>query len=96
MAAGLLTIALNATAQQSMTVEELEAYIEQKRTELDAAIDQRDVTLEKQAELDQKRAEQEARQQKLEEELRTLCEEREAAEPGTLEACLKEMDLASN
>ncbi len=96
LAAGLLTMAVNATAQQSMTVDELEAYIAEKKAKLTEALDQRDATLEKQAELDKKRAEQEARQQKLEEELRTLCEDREATEPGTLDACLEEMDLASN
>lgn len=89
----VLTVACNVSAQQSMTADELAAFIEEKKAALDKAIEQRDVTLEKQAELDKKREEQLARQEEIEQELRSLCEEREEADPGSLDSCLQEMNL---
>lgn len=94
--AGLLILSAAASAQQSMTVEELENFILKKKAELTDAMEQRDETLDKRAELDKKRTEQAQRQQALEQELRTLCEERDKAEPGSLEDCLNDLDLASN
>ncbi len=90
---GLLFIGAAANAQQSMTVEELENFILKKKSELNEAIKQRDDTINKRAELDLKRTEQAQRQNDLEQELRTLCEEREAAEPGSENACLAELNL---
>jgi len=90
---GCVLFSSAALAQQSMTVEELEAYIEKKKSELTEALAQRDQTAEKQAALEAQRAEQVARQERLEKELRELCDEREEAEPGSLDGCLKEMNL---
>lgn len=96
VAASLLILSSAASAQQAMTVEELENFILKKKTDLTDAIEQRDETLDKRAELDQKRTEQAQRQRALEQELRSLCDKREEAEPGSLETCLKELNLASN
>jgi len=93
---GLLFICSAANAQQSMTVEELEDFILKKKSELSESIEQRDATLDKRAELEQKRAEQAEREKALQDELRSLCEERDAVEPGSLDACLAELDIASN
>ena len=89
----LQVICVSANAQQSMRIEELENFILKKKSELSEAIDQRDSTLDKRAEIEQKRTEQAERQQALEDELRALCDEREAAEPGSLNACLSELNI---
>jgi len=96
MGTGLLFICGAANAQQSMTVEELEDFILKKKSELSESIEQRDKTLDKRAELEQKRTEQAEREQALQDELRSLCEERDAVEPGSLDECLAELNIASN
>lgn len=96
---GVLCVVLlgagSAMAQQSMTVEELEAYIEKKKQALQDAIDQREATLKEKQTIEKQREEQQARQQQIEQELRDLCEEREATEPGSLQACLEELNIAA-
>jgi len=94
VALGLLMLSVGASAQQSMSVDELEAYIEKKKDELNAAVEQREETAMKQEALEEKRAEQLARQERIEQELRKLCDEREEAKPGSKAACLQEMKLA--
>jgi len=91
---GLLLICAAVNAQQSMSVQELENFILKKKSELSEAIEQRDETLDKRAELEKKRAEQAERQEAIEQELRTLCEERDAAEPGSLDDCLAELNIS--
>lgn len=93
ISSSLLLIGTVANAQQSMSVEELENFILKKKSDLDRAIEQRDETIDKRAELEKKLTEQAQRQQEIEQELRTLCEERDEAEPGSLDACLKELNL---
>ncbi len=99
LAVGVLCFALlgagSAMAQQSMTVEELEAYIEKKKQALQNAVEQRDATLKEQEAIEKQREEQQARQQQIEQELRELCEQRETTEPGSLQACLEEMNIAA-
>lgn len=96
VAIGFVVLTSVTHAQKSMTVEELEVYIQEKKDELGDSIKKRDASVEKQKELESMLAEQDARQAEIEQELRTLCEEREEAEPGSLVACLDEMNLASN
>lgn len=84
------------TAQQSMTVEELEAYIEKKKQSLQNAVDQREATLKEQQAIEKQREEQQARQQQIEQELRDLCEQREATEPGSLQSCLEELNITAD
>lgn len=93
---GLLLLTMTAHGQQAMTIEELETFIKEKKEALNTSIEQRNETMEKQKELDAKLAEQESRQQRIEQELRSLCDEREDAEPGSLGACLTEMGLEAN
>ncbi len=93
VAVGLLSFANVVIAQQSMSPAELEAHIKEKKAELEAAIMQREATLAKRAELEKNREQEVERQKDLELELRTLCEERETADPGSLDACLTELNI---
>ena len=94
--AGGLLLACSAGAQQAMSVEDLEALIQEKKDALTESEEDRDANLEKQKELQAKVDEQAARQEKIEQELRSLCEERDQAQPGSLAACLAEMNLAGS
>ena len=94
--AGCLLFASVSHAQQAMTVEELEAFIKEKKEALSATEQDRDANLEKKEKLESMMAEQAERQEKSEQELRSLCDEREAAEPGSLSQCLSELNLVGN
>ena len=96
VASGFLFFASAVQAQQEMSVEELEAFILEKKAALDASVEDRDSNMEEQKKLGSMLEEQEAKQKKIEQELRALCDEREEAEPGSLSACLDEMNLAVN
>ena len=83
--AGLLAGALcaPATAQQSdggqsMTLEQLEAYIAEQKQALERAEENRRITREKEERVLEELARREARRQELEQELEALCEERAA------------------
>ena len=93
---GLNVAAPAVQAQQSMTVEQLEAFIQEKREKLQMAIEERDATVERQQAMNEKLEEQVVRQQQIEQELRNLCNEREEVQPGSLTQCLIELDIATN
>ena len=77
-----------AFAQQALSAEELQAYIEKQQVALDAVIANRDRT---QAALEAKRKaheEQTAKQEAIEARMKKLCEEQEEIQPGSMENCL--------
>jgi len=82
-----------AMAQQEMSTEELQVYIAEKQAELAKAIEQRDRNAEKRAEIAELKAQQMARQETLEQELRNLCAESDQTEPGSLADCLSQFNL---
>ena len=61
-----------------MTLEELEAYIAEQKVALERVEENREITREKERRVREELDRREARRQELEEELRTLCEERAA------------------
>jgi len=73
---------------RSMTLEELEAYVGEQKAALDSVIESREVTESKARELEARLAERESKIAQTRHELETLCEEREAIDPGTLADCL--------
>ena len=81
-----------ATAQSDMSLEELEKLVEQQKAALEEAIANREATKERAADVREKLSESEERKRAVEEELAQLCEEQEAAQPGTLEDCMSSAD----
>ena len=67
-----------------MTLEELEAYIEEQKAALERAERNRELTREKEAKVREELERRETRRQELEAELRTLCEERGGADAEDL------------
>ena len=92
--AGALACALSAPVPaqqsgggQSMTLEELESYIEEQRVALERAEENRRITREKEAKVLEELARREERRKKLEAELRDLCEERVAVSGEEPKGC---------
>ena len=67
-----------------MTLEELEAYIEEQKAALERVERNRELTREKEAKVREELERREARRQELEAELETLCEERAGVDAGSL------------
>ena len=78
-------------AQQTMTIEELEAFIEEQKAALAQVEANRAETAEKAAEVNAELKKQEARQAEIEAEFKALCEEQDKLNPGSLDACLAEL-----
>lgn len=79
-----------AMAQQEMTPEDLEVYIEKQKAALERVKKNRELTEEKARKAREALAEQEQKRAEIEALLEELCQEREAVEAGTYEACLGE------
>lgn len=82
-----LVSGLVSAQQKSMTIEELEQYIEEQKAALEEVIINRNETEKKALEVREALEEQDARRQLVEEELDMLCTEQEALKPGTYEEC---------
>ena len=82
----LLTTVVGAQ-QKSMTIEELESYIQEQKATLEEAIANRDETEKQAREIRDALAEQEARKALAEKELDMLCKEQEELKPGTYDDC---------
>jgi len=93
LAATLVVCTAGVQAQQNMSVEELEAYIAEKKAELAATLEQRNRTAEMQQAVEQQISQKDKRKSEIEQEMRNLCAERESITPGSLQACLVEMNL---
>ena len=79
---------LGAVAQQTeMSVEQLEAYIQEQKDALEQAIFSRDQTEAKVREVQEAMAEQDARREQLQNEVDELCLEREAIDVGSYDDC---------
>ena len=76
------------TAERAMTVEELERFIEQRKAALERVRENREITADKANEVERALAEQRERQRAAEDELETLCRERDALEPEGYENCM--------
>ena len=74
--------AQQSTGGQSMTLEELEAYIAEQKAALERVEKNREITREKERKVREELERREARREALEQELRTLCEERAALAAG--------------
>ena len=77
---------------QTMTVEELERYIDTQRAQLEQVRQNRDLTAERARRAREALAEKEAERREKEAELAALCRDRETIEPGTLASCLGQLD----
>ena len=75
---------------RSMTVEELERFIDEQKAALELVRENRDITAEKAREVREALADKEAERLATEAEFEELCRERDALEPGSFEACLEE------
>lgn len=91
-ATGVLLMPGAVTAQQQMTVEELENYIAEQKAALEAVKSNRDETERKAQEVRETLAEQAERQAMVEEELEALCKEQEELKPGSYEQCRAAFD----
>ena len=85
-----------ASDPQTMTVEELERYIAEQRSRLRQVRENRDITAEKARRVREELARKEAERRAMAAELDTLCRERDALEPGSLEDCLAQIDDGEN
>ena len=92
LACCLGVMATAAQAQQkSMTVEELEQYIAQKKAALDQVKQNRDITNDKVRKVNQALESQQQRHAGVESEVQALCREQDELKPGTLDDCLAEL-----
>ena len=73
--------------QQSMTIEELEQYIEEQKAALEEVKANREETEKKALEVREALEVQEARRTLVEEELEMLCKQQEELKPGSYEDC---------
>lgn len=81
----ILSLPAVSTAQTDtteMTVEQLEAFINEQQEALQAAISERDRSMAEKKEVEEQLAEQQARQEQIEEELKTLCLEKAKLDPA--------------
>ena len=86
--AGVTLTATGLHAQQTqMTVEELASYIQKQKELLNEAIANRDETKVQIQEVQEAISEQDARRAQLENEVEELCQELEAANPGSYDDC---------
>jgi len=84
----VVLLASTAHAQQkSLTIEELEQYIQEQKATLEEVKANRDETEKKAQEVRDALEAQEARRVLLEEELDMLCTEQETLKPGTYDEC---------
>ena len=74
--------------QNDTSVEELEKLVEEQKLALEEAIANREATKERAAAVREALSESEERKQAVEQELKTLCEEQEAAQAGTFDDCM--------
>lgn len=82
----------SALAQSNtMTADELEEYIAQKKLALEEARKEKELNEEKSAKIKELLASKEEDQEKLIEEMEELCEERNKVEPGSYEACIDQL-----
>jgi septal ring factor EnvC (AmiA/AmiB activator) len=81
-----------ASAQQQLSVEELEAYIAAQKAALDKVRANRKETEKKVQEIQEALTEQGARRARVEQELETLCKEQEELKPGTYDDCRAQSD----
>lgn len=84
----LSVLPILASAQQTMTVEELENYIEEQKAALAQVEANRAETAQKAEEINTALEEQQARRAEIEAEFKSLCEEQEKLKPGSLDACM--------
>ena len=91
LASAALTLSLLTTVvgaqQKSMTIEELEQYIEEQKATLAEVKANREDTQKKAQEVRDALEEQDARRALIEEELDILCKEQEELKPGTYDEC---------
>lgn len=88
-----LSVPVIASAQQQqLSVDELEAYIVEQKSVLEAAQANRDKTKDKVEQVKAALAEQDARKARVEEELETLCKQQEELKPGTYGDCKSQSD----
>lgn len=71
------------TDTSEMSVEQLEAFIKEQQEALEAAISERDRNMQAKKEVEDQLAEQKIKQKEIEEELKTLCEEKAELDPET-------------
>lgn len=90
--ASMLALALfycaGASAQSQATLDEMEKHLEQQRIALEQAIAERDATGEQAREVRDELQEAKAREQQLQAELETLCEEQAKLNGDSAEDCL--------
>jgi len=87
----LLVLPTVALAQQNMTVEELEQYIEEQKAALAQVEANRAETAKKAEEVNAALREQEARRSEIEAEFKALCEEQEKLKPDSFDECMAEL-----
>jgi len=87
----MLLLAATATqAQQAMTVEELEAYIEEQKAALVEVEANREKTTEEVEKLQADLAVEEEKRGSVEKEIDSLCKEQEEIREGSYDDCLKD------
>ena len=84
---GLNLSSVSALAQQDMSVEKLEEYIQEQKALLEETIGNRDDTKAKVEDVKEELAEQEARREQLEAEVDELCQQLDQADPGSYDDC---------
>lgn len=89
--AGTPAFAQSSDSGQTMSVEELEAFLEKRKKELETVIANRESMLEKQAEIRAQLKDQEAKTADFEKKFLEACEELNSADPDNAMDCEKEL-----
>jgi RNA-splicing ligase RtcB len=83
---------LHGNAQEkTMTVEELEAYIAEKKAALVKAQENREMTQKQAAEIREALAAKQAQEVELKAEMEELCTERNEVDPGSYDVCMAQL-----
>ena len=88
----MLVVSCAVSAQDGQSAEELEKLLEEQRSALEEAIAQREATAAQVEEIKKELSQSEEVQQRIEEELKTLCEEQESLEAGKFDSCMNNSD----
>lgn len=84
--------ALSSAQQKELSVDELEQYIAEQKQALEEVRANREASEKKASEVQEALDEQEARRQRVEDEMKALCTEQEALKPDSFDECMQQSD----
>lgn len=87
-----LVLSVAYAQEKTLTIEELEAYIAEKKEALELARENQEVTKQKADEIKETLAAKQQAADELLAEMEELCTAREEVDPGSFEACMENVD----